>query len=76
MGRRVAGEAELLNALADDFVQQRGRDPVASKAAGREVIAIGNELAHGVGDRHHFIDKPLGFRAKRLSCRFHIRAGE
>jgi hypothetical protein len=33
-------------------------------------------LAHGVGDRHHFIDKPLGFRAKRLSCRFHIRAGE
>ena len=46
----VAGEAQLLLALAQDLVQHGGGNAGAAEAADGEVIAVVDEAADGLGD--------------------------
>ena len=50
VGGGVAGEAEVLLALAQDLVDDGGRDAVGAEAADGEVVAVVDQPGDGVGD--------------------------
>ena len=51
----VAGEGEVLLALAQDFVDDGDRQPVAAEAADGEVVAVVDQPADGVGDGRELV---------------------
>ena len=53
----VAGEAQPLLALADDFVDDGGGNAVAAEAADGEVVAVVDEAGDGVGDGGELVDE-------------------
>ena len=55
MGRGVAGEIQVLPALADDLVAHRGGDAVATEPADRQVVAVADLSGHGVADRRDLV---------------------
>src|SRR5262249_10211912 len=63
MRRGVPGEAEVLLALADELVDDSGRNAVRAEATDGEVLAVAHEIAYGVRD-----GRDLVAQCPRLAC--------
>ena len=65
VGGGVAGEAEVLPALAEDLVADGRGDAVGAEPAGGEVVAVVDEPPHRLGDGHDLVDEPARLRRER-----------
>ena len=65
----VAGEAQVLLALAEDFVHDGGRNAVAAEAADGQVIAVVDQAGDGVGDGGELVGEARGLSAKNWRAR-------
>ena len=61
----VAGEAEVLPALAEDFVAHRVGDAVRPESAGGEVVAVVDKPPNRLCDGHDLIDEPARLLRER-----------
>ena len=60
----VAGEAEILLALTEDLMHHGDRQPGDAEAAEGEIIAVGHQPGHGLGDGGELIGEGRGLEAK------------
>ena len=63
--RGVAGEAQVLLALAEDFVDDGGGHAVAAEAADGEVVAVVDQTGDGVGDGGELIGQGTRLARRR-----------
>ena len=69
----VAGEAELLLALPEDFVDDCRGNAVAAEAAAGEVVAVVDQPVHRLGDRAYLVDQRARLAGERGTGRFRGR---
>ncbi len=74
--RGVAGEAKILSALTQDFVNDGDRQTVDSETADGQVIAIANQLGNRFGDGGEFVALGTRFRGKCLASAVSGRVGK
>ena len=60
-------KCELLLALAQDLVQHGGGNACAAEPADGEVIAVVDEAADGLGDRHDLVGQGSRFVGEELA---------
>src|SRR5207248_3015172 len=65
VGRRVAGEGQVLPSLADDFVDDGRRQAGDAEAADGEVVAVANKSAYRVGYGTNLIGQGAGLLGKK-----------
>jgi hypothetical protein len=76
VGGGVAGEREVLPALADDLVADGGRDAIGAEAADREVVAVMDKAADGVGDGGELVGRRAWLCREEVTGTVGRRVGE
>ena len=61
----MARHAQIALALAENLVQDRGRQAIRPKAADGQIVAVTHQPCHGVGHRRHLVDQGSRLASKK-----------